>query len=122
MSNNRQALSAMLPGLSDKVRRIHVPERRSSPSSSGRPTMTFGAYIVVAGRPAYRSVMALIDLNKELDKLNSAPSAPKPASHTQKGPDPYAAEASEKVLTALVLELLYDENSEVKNAAVAWWV
>lgn len=66
--------------------------------------------------------MALIDLNKELDKINSATAAPKPPSNTQKGPDPYAAEASEKVLTGLVLELLYDENSEVKNAAVAWYV
>lgn len=64
--------------------------------------------------------MALIDLNKELEKITSASSAPKPPSNTQKGPDPYAAEASEKVLTALVLELLYDDNSEVKNAAVSW--
>lgn len=63
--------------------------------------------------------MALTDLNKELERIISTNSvAARQAA--AKGADPYAAEASEKVLTQSVLELLYDSNSEVKNSAVRW--
>ncbi|TXT05004.1 hypothetical protein VHUM_03824 [Vanrija humicola] len=61
--------------------------------------------------------MALIDLNKELTRIvNLAPTVSKT---TSKGPDVYADEAVEKLLTSHVLNLLTDSNAEVKNAAVA---
>jgi hypothetical protein len=57
--------------------------------------------------------MALIDLNKELTRLLSAPP-------TNNKPLQYTEESSEKILTSLVLNLLSDSNAEVKNASVTW--
>ncbi|CAK9779690.1 unnamed protein product [Cutaneotrichosporon oleaginosum] len=84
----RQALTAMLPSLQDKFKSTDLDLR----------------------------VIGLTDLNKELERiiaLNNASSR-----QSGKGPEPYAAEAAEKTLTESVLALLYDEISEVKNAAV----
>jgi cullin-associated NEDD8-dissociated protein 1 len=55
--------------------------------------------------------MALIDLNKELARILEV-NANKPGAF-------YVEEASEKVLTTMVLHLLTDSNAEVKAAAVA---
>ncbi|BEI79879.1 hypothetical protein CcaverHIS002_0104080 [Cutaneotrichosporon cavernicola] len=84
----RQALTSMLQSLQDKFKSTDLDLR----------------------------VIGLTDLSKELERiiaLNNASSR-----QSGKGPEPYAAEAAEKALTENVLTLLYDEISEVKNAAV----
>jgi hypothetical protein len=68
--------------------------------------------------------MALIDLNKDLARINApAPStsATPPSSRRNIEPPTYADDHTERELTAMVLKLLGDPIAEVKNMTVTWW-
>ncbi|GAB2529493.1 hypothetical protein GCM10026982_62360 [Nocardiopsis aegyptia] len=59
--------------------------------------------------------MALVDLNKELNRTL----APQPS--LTRRPDPhYTDDYTESQLVEMVLKLLADTNGEVKSAAVSW--
>lgn len=80
---------------------------------------------------APNSTQALIDLHKELLRLtaptssaHSSSSTPSSASSSsrQRTESVYADEVTEGHLVEIVLKLLMDEISEVKNSALSWSV
>jgi hypothetical protein len=66
--------------------------------------------------------MALIDLNKDLARINApAPSTSAPVSARRAHETPsYADEHTEREITTMVLRLLDDPIAEVKNMTVTW--